>query len=211
MTRRDRERETRRRYILEAARGIIRERGIEETRMEDVARAAEYTRRTLYAYFRSRDDVCLAVTLDGLATRCAFQEDAMAAADTGLGKVLAWGEAFAAFATEQPHELRLQVYWDFRGIERERISDEVFAAFEAQNERFAADLREAFRLGIADGSLRGDLEPDLCISQYVHTLRIVLNKALFPGYAFAPIDAAEYVRHYLDLFVRAIRGEATCP
>ena len=62
-----------------------------------------------------------------------------------------------------------------------------------------------FRQGVADGSLRRDIDTDMCISQYLYTLRAVLNRAVFPGYSFASFDADSYVQHYLDLFSRAIR------
>ena len=66
MDRKDAERQSRQAFIVDSARRLIFERGLEAASMDDIARAAGYTRRTLYAYFRSRDDVCLQVFLAGL-------------------------------------------------------------------------------------------------------------------------------------------------
>lgn len=206
MTRKKVEYEARRQYVIDAARRVFAEKGVEDAGMEDIARAAGYTRRTMYAYFKSRDEICLLVLIEDLAVRWAAQQQAMAGVVTGLDKIRVWAEAFYAFVRENPQSMRLQFFWDLHGIERHRINDEVFAAFERQNNELADGLRGIFRLGISDGSLRPDLHVDMCISQYLYTLRGVLNRAISTTYSFASFDPDEYVRHYLDLFCRGIRN-----
>jgi AcrR family transcriptional regulator len=206
MSRRTIERQARQRFILDAAARLFAKKGVENTSMEDIAAAVDYTRRTLYSYFRSRDEICLRVFMEDMAVRWARQQKAVAAADNGLAKILAWAESFYVFAHENPHSMRLQFYWDFKGIDRNRISRETFSAFKTLNDELADGLREIFRLGVEDGSLRPDLKIDLCISQYLYTVRTILNRAISPAYSFARFDPDEYVRHYLDLFSRGIRN-----
>jgi len=206
MSRKTMERRTRQLFILDAARRLLAEKGIEETGMEDIAAAVEYTRRTLYAYFKSRDEIYLMILVEDLNVRWAEQKKAMTAAMTGLDKIKTWGESLYTFSREHPHSMSLQIYWDFRGIDRERVSPEVFAAFEAINEELAAGLREIFTLGVTDGSLRPGLQIDLCISQFLYSLRSVIHRALSPTYSFARIDPDEYVNHYLELFLRGIQN-----
>jgi AcrR family transcriptional regulator len=205
MSRKDRERETRRRFILDAARSVFAKKGVEATSMDDIAREAEYTRRSLYAYFKSRDDIYLSIFLEDMEVRRELQREAVLTAGKGLEKIRAWGEAFYEYARRNPHAMRLQLYWDFKGINESSVSEPVFSRFKAINHKLAEDLRDMFRQGIADGSLRSDLEVDTCISQYLYTLRAVINRALSPGYSFTSLDADPYVQHYLDLFSRAVR------
>jgi AcrR family transcriptional regulator len=200
------EREARQRFVLEAARRLFASKGIHETSMEEIAAAVDYTRRTLYAYFKSRDEICLLVLVEDMSRRWSAQQSAMAQATSGLDKIVIWGESFYAFAKANPHSMRLHAYWDFKGIDRGRISPDVFAAFESLNSDLAEGLRAVFRMGIEDGSLRPDLRIDLTISQYLYSLRSVLNRALSPAYSFAEFDPDEYVSHYLDLFRRGIRS-----
>jgi AcrR family transcriptional regulator len=190
--------------ILTAARTIFRERGFEETTMEDIARAANYTRRTLYAYFQSREEICLLVFLEGLRLRWACQREAMAREATGLDQIRAWGEALGAYYREHPHHLRLQSYWDYKGIDQGRIRSQVFDEFRSVNEEIVAGLRAAFAAGERDGSLRPGLSVDLTIGHYALTLRSVLNKLLFPGYSFAPAEVEPSYRYFLNLFLRAL-------
>lgn len=205
MSRKEVERETRRRFILDAARRILAKKGVEETSMEDIAGQAEYTRRTLYAYFRSRDEIYVSIFLEDMEARRNLQRAAVAKAGNGLEKIRVWGQAFHEYARQNPHAMRLQLYWDFRGIDESRISRDIFSRFEAINHNLAEDLRDMFRQGVADGSLRPDINADMCISQYLYTLRAVLNRAVSPSYSFASFDPDSYVQHYLDLLSRAIR------
>lgn len=54
-------RRTRKREILDAARLVFAERGFHATRMSDIAHAADVSQGTLYHYFRSKDDLFLAL------------------------------------------------------------------------------------------------------------------------------------------------------
>lgn len=210
-SRKETDRRSRRRAILDAARRLLIKKGIENTSMEDIAAAADYTRRTLYAYYKSRDEILLGIFTEDLAERRDGQRRAMAEAGTGLEMILVWGKSFYEYARENPHSLHLQIYWDYRGIDRRRIGRRAFREFETVNSGLAADLRDAFQAGISDGSLRPGLDIDLCISQYIYSLRAVLNRALSPTYSFAAFESDAYVRHYLDLFGRGVRNQKGRP
>lgn len=207
VSRRSLERETKRRYVLAAARRLFAEKGMDGTRMEEIATAANYTRRTLYSFFKSRDEVCLLMLHEDDTRRWEFQKAAMDDADTGLAKIEAWAMTLFDFMRENPQTLQLQAYWDYRGMDRSRISPEIFVVCEVHNDEMADGLRAIFTLGIEDGSLRPDLEVDLCISQFIYTLRAAIHRALSTTYSFADFDAEPYVCHYLDLFNRSIRNQ----
>jgi AcrR family transcriptional regulator len=201
------QRAKRQQVIVDAARRLFACNGIEQTSMDDIAAAANYTRRTLYAYFKSRDEICLRVLTDDMAVRWATQKEAMKPAETGLAKIIAWAESFFVFAKENPASMHLHLYWDLKGMDRDKFSDETFEMFESINDDLADGLRKIFRLGVRDGSLRADLKIDLCISQYLYTMRAALHRAISSGYSFAQFDSEEYFQYYLDLFTRAIRND----
>lgn len=198
------ERQTRRQFVIDAARRVFAEKGVENTSMEDIAAAADYTRRTLYTYFKSHDEICLLVLIEDQATRWGMQKKADAAAPGGLAKLRAWADTLYLFGRENPQYVHLETYWDLHGLNADLISPDLFDRFKRQNDELAEGLRAIFREGIADGSMRPDLNVDMCISQFLYSLRSILHRALSPGYSFAEFDADEYVCHYLDLFSRAI-------
>ena len=173
--------------------------------MDAIAAAADYTRRTLYSYFRSRDEILLQVLCEDLTTRWRRQRKAMADAGTGLEKIAIWARVLFEFSVHHPETIRLQAYWDYRGIHRSRIDGATLARFEEINDELADGLRKVFRLGVDDGSLRQDLEIDLTISHFLYSVRIIIHRGLSPGYSFASFEPKPYFDHYLDLFCRGIR------
>ncbi|MBN2227698.1 MAG: TetR/AcrR family transcriptional regulator [candidate division Zixibacteria bacterium] len=207
MSRKAVERESRLAYVRNAARTLFAEKGIENTSMEDIARAVEYTRRTLYAYFAGRDEICTQVFIDDLAARWSAQRDALAGTDceSGLGKILVWGRSLYAYSKQHPDSLRMHFYFDLKGIDPGRISEQTFTRFQKLNTELAEGLRDIFHEGVSDGSLRPDLDVDMSISQFLYSLRSILNRALSPGYSFASFDPDHYVEHFLEIFTRAIR------
>jgi len=122
-----------------------------------------------------------------------------------------WAESLYGSWKENPHAMRLEQYWDFHGIEPEQISPDFFRDFEALNDELAEGLREIFRGGIEDGSLRPELPLDACISQFIYSLRAVLSRALSTSYSFSSIDPDQYVQHFLDLFGRGVHHPDRLP
>lgn len=198
------EREAKQQFILDAARSLFAEKGIESSKMDDIAAASQYTRRTLYAYFKSRDEVLLRVHVEDLRRRWERQKLALSDADDCHSGIRLWAETLHAFWVQHPHCMRMEQYWDFHGIDRTRIGEEFFRSFESLNDELVEGLRKIFRGGIEDGSLRPDLDVDTCISQFVTSVRSIAYRTLSPGYSFSDFDRDEYMRHYLDLFIRGV-------
>jgi AcrR family transcriptional regulator len=194
----------RRQFILDASRRLLAKQGVDNTSMDDIAREAGYTRRTIYAYFNSADEIRLKIFTADLIERWELQKRRIAVPALGLDKLIAWAEALYDFSKENTEATHLQAYWDYRGIDRRRVSRASFVAFEAVNEELAEGLRAIFRLGIGDGSLRPNLQIDMCISQFLHSLRGVIHRALSTAYSFATFDSDEYVAYFLELFTRSI-------
>ncbi|MHC4696198.1 MAG: TetR/AcrR family transcriptional regulator [Planctomycetota bacterium] len=192
---------------MQAARALLAKKGISDISMDDIAVAAEYTRRTLYSYVKGRDDIWLRIHVEDMTQRWKLQKLALTEIEGGLARITAWAETHFAFWKENPHSMLVERYWDFHGIERNRVSAEIFDEFEALNNELAAGLREMFKGGIEDGSLRTDLHVDTCISQFVYSLRAVLGRALSSSYSFADFDPDLYVRRYLDQYRRGICSE----
>jgi len=203
-SRRSLERQVRRQCVLDAARQLFADKGVENASMDDIAAAADYTRRSLYAHFRSRDEILLTVLTQDLTTRWQRQKAAVAEVGSGLLKVRRWAEVLYEYSRQNPQSLRLQIFWDLKGIDRSAISEPVFAEFLRINTELAEGLQDVFRLGIQDTSLRADLDIDTCISQFLHSLRAVINRALTPTYSFVRIEPDDYVEHFIDLFCRAL-------
>lgn len=65
--RRESERETREKIIIDVAERIFREKGISETSMDEVARMTDFTKRSLYQYFSGKEDLLFAAAIRQLS------------------------------------------------------------------------------------------------------------------------------------------------
>ncbi|MDR1747381.1 MAG: TetR/AcrR family transcriptional regulator [Tannerella sp.] len=61
--------------LVEVARQLFAREGVDNTTMNDIAQASQKGRRTLYTYFRSKDDVFLAVVESELDKQCDILSD----------------------------------------------------------------------------------------------------------------------------------------
>jgi TetR/AcrR family transcriptional regulator len=66
LERKEREKEQRREEILQAAQSVFFEKGLQTAIMDEIAETAELSKGTLYLYYKSKEDLYLAVLLRGL-------------------------------------------------------------------------------------------------------------------------------------------------
>ena len=64
--RREREKEERRKQILDAARALLFEKGLNATSMNQIAKQAEIGVATIYFYYKSKEDLFAAIQVEGL-------------------------------------------------------------------------------------------------------------------------------------------------
>ncbi len=209
MSRKLSERSSRRSYILAAARELFAERGIDEPTMDDIAAAAEYTRQTLYAYFKNRDEILLRVLCGDLCRRWELQQAALAGIEGCGAKLRVWAGVLFDFWKKHPQAMRLEFFWDYHGIDAELVGAEALGEFSRINDELAEGLRAIVSDGITSGALRSDLNCDMCISQFLQCQRATAYRALSRSYSFAEFESESYFEHYLDIFLAGIRGDIT--
>lgn len=153
-TRGERRRARTRRAILDAAEAAFSERGYRETRMEDVAEAADVAVGSIYGHFGNKDGLYLALVDRALDLFAAYLEAAYATSDSPLEQVVACGDAYLRFHLEHPGSFR---FLAFDGVEtRMPIVDADL--HEDVNRRVSAVL-DKFRATIERGRDSGEIAP----------------------------------------------------
>src|SRR5687768_2474900 len=106
-TRRERLRAMMRQDILDAARRIVQEQGIEKLSMRSLASAVGVHAPTLYDYFENKDAVLNALFFTGVDRLHALFEQAILANPPGRLRLRAIGAAYRAFALSDPDLFQL--------------------------------------------------------------------------------------------------------
>src|SRR5262245_51077580 len=110
-TRREREREERRHQILEAAANVFKSKGFAAATMDDVAAAAELSKGTLYLYFKSKDDLYLALSAVKLVQIADAFRVIAASGGSGIDQLERMLLAYGETALEDEAMFRIGIFW----------------------------------------------------------------------------------------------------
>ncbi len=156
--RRTRDKRKRRDAILDAAEQVFGAGGAAHATMEEVAEAASVSKGTLYLYFESKDDLVLALTHRPLEAVLARFE-ALRADDShdGLSLLSALMEAHATVVNAHAPQLRLAMAGTCGGFATDPAGSSL-SVYAERVRTLRATYLAAIERGIADGSLRTDLD-----------------------------------------------------
>lgn len=110
LTRREREKIARKAEMLEVAQRLFMMRGYEGTSMDDIAKEAEFTKRTLYQYFINKEDLFYAVVLKLSKHLNTLYENSFKSKKTALEKFKSSVMQYYQFSKENPEIFRLMNY-----------------------------------------------------------------------------------------------------
>jgi AcrR family transcriptional regulator len=158
-----REKEQRRKEILDTAERLFFSHGYEDVSMDGIAREVELNKATLYLYFENKEALFAAIVLRGIGILEKKYIECMEKQVPGIIKVTQMGEAYYRFSQEQPDYLRLI---HFYGSERFSKENPYTAEIGRGYGTCRRILQDAVREGIGDGTIRDDIDPFL-ISMYL--------------------------------------------
>ena len=195
--RRAEERERRRHEIIHAALDEFLESGYDATTMAAVARRARLSKGLLYHYFKDKDDLLMAITLDGLEHLQTEFRKAVESKRTGLEKTVAVGLAYLGFTEKFPLHFEAMDRFDAKEIDTEQGE-----AFERECIKASGGVHgvviEAIQIGIEDGSIRDTVGDPRMVAillwSFLHGVQQVVRKKgsmIKEGYGFERADVEE--------------------
>lgn len=140
--------------IAAAAGELFRERGIAASSMDDIARAAGYSKATLYVYFANKEEIVSVLVLESMQKLAGYLTEALASGTTAWERYQGICQGLLRYQAEFPFYFRLALEEIEIAPERALPEDrETYRVGEAINGALARFLRE----GMAAGELRRDL------------------------------------------------------
>ncbi len=208
--RKELEYQLRREFIIEVAQKLFYENGYENVTLNEVAKKADYTKATLYSYIKSKEDLYMEVYCVGLQQRYEYLKKEMAKEKTGFAKVEMFGKAYYEFYKNNPQILYHQQYMDYRPINPEKIDHNLMERFQEINVDGFMIVVEAIKEGIADKTIKEDLDPNYLYSQIIYALRAVASAAVYRRKSVLEEENTQEINKkwyysFLDLLMTAIR------
>lgn len=155
--RKEREKESRRQSIIDAAERIFFRKGFEQSTMDDIAAEAELSKGTLYLYFQSKDEVHFEIMERGNQILLGIMEKCIDKSGTGRENLLLLGEAFVDYSNRHPDYFNAMMAFQSRDVEQQKVNEEKLRRF-IEGRSSISLLSEIVRKGIADGSVRNDIQ-----------------------------------------------------
>ncbi|MBN1971485.1 MAG: TetR/AcrR family transcriptional regulator [Candidatus Delongbacteria bacterium] len=205
MSRKEKERELRKRNIVVAAEKLFFEKGYDKVTMDEIAQASEFSKPTLYKYFRSIEEVYLLVHMNGLKVRMKCVEE-MDKFKSGEDKLYEFGRSFYDYAKNNPEYFKLQIYWDYNDLNLDKISPEVISEITSQTQIPDNKIREAIQLVSNGTDFLEKKSLDMTLAAFYLTLRTILNQVLkTPKHGEIFCDEPELYFNYLRIFIRGLK------
>ena len=169
----EREKEQRREYIIDAAEKLFFSKGYDTVSMNDIADAVKMNKATLYLYFENKEALYFAIVLRGARIMNRMFQQEIEKATTGIEKIRASGRAYLDFTRQYPDYNRM---FHYAGSERfdVRNSADAAEAGRLSSEIFVM-MGRAVGVGKEDGTIRKELDPLTVAVFLATTSEAVLN------------------------------------
>lgn len=158
--RKEKEKEIRRNDIIEAAEKVIFEKGYDNATMDDIAKTAEFSKRTVYVYFNSKEQIYFEIMIRGYRLMIRMLEDDLLK-ETGpaINKLRRMYFAFYRFSRDYPDYFDAIMEYENSIFDFQNdIPDQSIQECYALGEQVFGYLSGILKKGIADHSIRGDLD-----------------------------------------------------
>lgn len=156
--RKEREKKKRRNDIINAAEKVFFSKGMDNATMDEVAETAELSKGTLYLYFKSKEEIYLAICMRGLEIMSDLFENAVKKDMNGLEKLTAIGKAYYEFYRKYPDYHNALIYWESNVFDLEN-KNSLASDCDERGHKGLNILIDAVKQGIADKTLRSDIDP----------------------------------------------------
>lgn len=156
--RKEREKEHRREEIISAAEQVFFEKGLQVATMDEIAEKAELGKSTLYLYYKSKEDLYLAVLMRGSDILYQIFERVVTSGEPTVKQVAGLGEAYYDFFKQYPNYFRMFYFFENPQMHRQ-VSEEMMGMCSENNGRIWKLIIDLIQRGIDEGMVQANLDP----------------------------------------------------
>jgi AcrR family transcriptional regulator len=162
-------RERQRRRILDAAWKLFDDRGIDRVTMAEITSASGVQPSTMYQYFSNKDDIVWAILSELMEEVIARTRQKLEDAPNALARITALLDFMADELANNQVKVRFMAQFDAMYARNWPVERLLTLESQLNPEGFQA-FAQLIREGMADGSLRSDLDPDLTMHAVINAV-----------------------------------------
>jgi TetR/AcrR family transcriptional regulator len=156
--RKEREKEHRKEEILDAAQKIFFEKGLSVSTMDEIADAAELSKGTLYLYYKSKEDLYLAVAVRGFRSLHEAFEKILDEESSVVRSLVRIGQAYIDFFSTHRNYFRMSNFLQSPHFHKQ-VSEEMRMSCNQEAYKSWERIIELVKRGIQEGLISSQLDP----------------------------------------------------
>lgn len=198
--------ELHRQNIVSAAERLFKEKGYSSTTMDDISRAADYSKRTIYSYFESKYEIYCRLVLQAITLLKQYVEQGVNASEEFWGQYYGICRKLLQFYGDHPFYFDAVIQFQTAPLKEEHPPQVVVDIYN-KGEETNALLECAFESWQRQGVLRPDVRIKECIfiywSSITALIHLVQQKESYIEKAMG-ITGENFISYSFDLLLRAI-------
>lgn len=140
--------------IIDGMEKALLSKSYEHLTIEDVAKKAEYSKKTIYSYFKSKDEIYWELLIRKFDLLFDMLKSAIDGGEkTGIEKIALLGKAYYKFSSEFPEYMQAIINYKAKKTDEDFDRNKLIERFNAETEKSFVLLQETIREGIADQSI----------------------------------------------------------
>ena len=211
ISKREREQQERENMIIDKAIDLFCEYGFDSITMERIAQESDFTKRTVYRYFSSKEDLFFATALRGHQILYDILREAIKKGTTGFDKVRHSFYAYSTFISEHPRLARLVNQNRYSKSENTDQPTTYYQKFNELDRLLFEELRQVFVLGQEDQSIRNDLSINQLAHSTIYTAVGLFQLLSFTGETYTKhfgYDKEAFVQFSIDRILETVQMNA---
>ncbi len=193
--------------IIRAARQLFEEKGIEATRVDDIAREADYSKSTLYVYFQSKEDILNHILYEQIVMLKELIQDC-GQRETDTEKCFyVICEELVKYRDKYPVYFELML-GEIRVTPQDLKEENVLAGIYRVGEELNEVIKTILEKGIEEGYIRKDIEiiPTVLFlwSEISQTISLANKKQEYLEMRLR-MKKEEYMKYGFDMILRSVR------
>src|SRR5680860_236083 len=173
--RKEREKQQRRKTIIDAAEKVLFSKGLDHATMTEIAGEAELSKGTLYLYFKNKNELYTAITKRGSNLLNKQLTKGFSGNHTGIELIQLMGETYLNFVRNNPGYYNAFAHYETLRDTNKLQNSEVAQTCEENRRQAMGLMVRALQIGMQDGTIRNSYDPkELAVLIWASTRGITL-------------------------------------
>lgn len=156
--RKERERKNRTKSIIDAAQKVFFKKGLLLATMDEIAETAELAKGTLYLYYKSKEDLYLAVLMRGLSILQEMLQQTIAASNSTVSMLLNLSDTYIKFYERHKNYFRMLHFFE-TPLFHKQVSEEMMRSCSNTTQQLWNMVILEIKKGIEQRIVRSNLNP----------------------------------------------------